>query len=77
METPLTADQARQLSIKKQLTLEQALIQIKSMAEYGQTSNVFCGCIPSEETRMELMRLGYNLRISKDQLGVEVFICSW
>ena len=72
----MKASEAKQIT--KETTLQDLLKEMKSSAESGQG----CYWIPmfqyvKDETKWELVRLGYNLKTVTDYAGVESILITW
>lgn len=72
-----SAEQARILSERNQMTTEQLLEQIGYGANSGQTEIPIMGRRPSETAIREVMNMGFSQRKTRDFNGMEILIFGW
>jgi len=65
----MTAEEARRESEINQLTTHQVIERIKFEASQGRVQLPFFEAPPSQETQLELMRLGYKISMGKHPTG--------
>lgn len=71
----LTADQARDISLKNQPSIENVLELIQNVAKNGHTE--YASFNLPEEQPFELMKLGYSVSICKGPFGERFHKISW
>lgn len=73
----MNAVEAKRISEENKRSLEQAMKDIEGSANRGEQQLPLFGKCISDDTRLELMRLGYKINIFSDPMGVESYMINW
>ena len=72
----MTANEAKIISEKNAIKVDEIVCSILAAAEHGENSLVIPRYL-SNETIQLLLKDGYNIRLANDPMGLEVIIISW
>ena len=71
------AGEARKLAELRAITTEQVLVNIEVSASNGGMAFVCFGFFVPIEVQQDLIRLGFSIRMQRDQMGFDQIVVSW